>query len=218
MAAELKLVEPTLNVTLIHSRRDLLSSEPLPDDFKERVLVTLRQTGVDVILSSRVVDVVPVKYTDGTPTSRLILKDSTHIIASHVIWAVSRSTPTSSYMPPSTLDSEGYINVEPTMNIAIDNPNSQKHFAVGDIASWSGIRRCGGAMHMGHIAALNIYQQLLSNQTGCIPKFTEIAAFPAMIALAVGSKAVVYSPTKGTVSGEEQMKLYFGEDLGLTSE
>jgi len=217
MAAELKLIEPTQNVTLIHSREDLLSSEPLPPDFKERVLITLQQAGVNVILNDRVINVNPTVSTDGTLTSRLTLKDGTRMTTSHVIWAISRSIPTSSYLPPSALDAEGYIKVESTMNIAPDNPNSRDHYAVGDIASWSGIRRCGGAMHMGHVAAVNIHQQLLSKEIGCMPKFTEIPPFPDMIALAVGNEAVVYSPADGTASGEDQMKLFFGDDLGRTS-
>lgn len=217
MAAELKLLEPSKKVTLIHSREDLLSSEPLPADFKERTLITLRQTGVEVILNDRVTNVTPVDFPDGTHLSKLTLKDGKHMITSHVIWAISRSTPTSSYLPQSALDPNGYINVESTLRFASGNSNSSNHFAVGDIASWTGIRRCGGAMHMGYVAATNIHQDLLSKQTGSVPNYTEIQPFPAMIALAVGSKAVVYSPTEGTKSGEDQMEMFFGKDLGFTS-
>ena len=38
-----------------------------------------------------------------------------------------------------------------------------------------------------------------------------------MIALAVGKKAIVYSPEEVTKSGEDVMKSFFENDLGLRS-
>lgn len=38
-----------------------------------------------------------------------------------------------------------------------------------------------------------------------------------MMALAVGKKAVSYSPQAGTKSGEDVLKACFGDDLGFTS-
>ena len=49
MVAEIKLVEPALNASLIHSRDRVLSLEPLPDNFKDETLSILRSTGVNVI-------------------------------------------------------------------------------------------------------------------------------------------------------------------------
>lgn len=72
-------------------------------------------------------------------------------------------------------------------------------------------------MHMGHYAATNIYQQLLlASKPDHKPEWKEIAEFPAMIALAVGKQAVIYSPDSGTTWGEDGMKIMFGEDLGWT--
>jgi len=70
---------------------------------------------------------------------------------------------------------------------------------------------------MGHYAAINIHQQMLANTTGSVPKFSEIAEYQPMIALAVGNKAVGYSPDAGTTSGEALMKMMFGDDLGFSS-
>ena len=41
---------------------------------------------------------------------------------------------------------------------------------------------------------------------------------PPGIALAVGKKAVAYSPMTGMQAGEDVMKMFFEEDLGFDSE
>lgn len=49
---------------------------------------------------------------------------------------------------------------------------------------------------------------------GSVPKFVELNRIPAMIALAMGKKAVLYGPQEGTTWGEAQMEQMFGEDWG----
>ena len=111
MASEIKTIEPWQKVTLVHSRDKLLSAEPLPDDFKDRSLETLKETGVEVILGQRVTETTAVQ-SDGEPTSwNLTLSSGQHITAGHVITAISRSTPTSSYLPPAALDKDGYVKI-----------------------------------------------------------------------------------------------------------
>lgn len=72
-------------------------------------------------------------------------------------------------------------------------------------------------MAMGFNAATNIHQQILEKLTGKEPKFVEFPEVPPMIGLAIGKKAVSYSPGEGTDSGEHVMKMFFGDDLGFTS-
>jgi hypothetical protein len=74
-------------------------------------------------------------------------------------------------------------------------------------------------MHMGYYAATNIHQQM-QLATGKItePQFLELNEIPPMIGLAVGKQAVSYWPAAGVDSGEEVMKVFFGEDLGFRSE
>ena len=114
MAAELKLVNPTQKVTLIHSRDKLLSSEPLPDDFKDRTLSVLREAGVEVILNDRVVKVTPVDSPDDTTLYDLTLKDGSKMVTSHVIWAISHSIPSTYYLPAASLDDDKYVKIVPT--------------------------------------------------------------------------------------------------------
>lgn len=104
------------------------------------------------------------------------------------------------------------------MNLLTDSPTARAHYAVGDIASWSGIKRCGAAMAMGHIAAANIHQVISQAKFGTEPTFIEFPEVPPMIAIAVGKKAVCYGPENGTTSGEEDLKRMFRDDLGWSSE
>ena len=111
MAAELKLVEPTSKVTLIHSRNKLLSSEPLPDEFKDKSLELLRESGVEVILNQRVKETKPVATDDESPLFNLTLSDNSELRASNVIFAISHSTPTTTYLPSDILNKDGYVKI-----------------------------------------------------------------------------------------------------------
>lgn len=100
-----------------------------------------------------------------------------------------------------------------------DTPNARDHYAIGDLVRWSGIKRCGAAMHMGYYAANNIHQQMRQKLVpGAEPALLELEEIPPMIGLAVGKKAVSYWPQAGMSSGEDVMKLFFGDDLGFESE
>jgi thioredoxin reductase len=109
MAAELKAVEPSQMVTLVHSRDKLLSSEPLPDDLKDGTLSLLQEGGVSVIIGQRVADIV-----SSGPTSTLTLSNGTKLTAGHVISAVSTPVPSTAYLPTETLDSDGYVKISST--------------------------------------------------------------------------------------------------------
>jgi len=104
------------------------------------------------------------------------------------------------------------------MNMHLDPLTSQYHFAIGDIAAWSGIKRCGAAMAMGTVAATNIHKLILQQRFGIEPRgFMEFPEVGPMIALAIGRKAVMYSEEEGTTSGTAQMEMMFGDDLGWSS-
>ncbi|KAG9669306.1 FAD/NAD(P)-binding domain-containing protein, partial [Aureobasidium melanogenum] len=213
MASEIKVVEPWQQVTLVHSRDNLLSTEPLPDDFKIRSLEVLQEAGVNVFLGQRVIDTTAVQAEDGSKAWRLTLSGGQQIAAGHVITAISRSTPTSTYLPSTALDKDGYVKIDASLRFNGNVPNADSHFAAGDIASWSGIKRCGGAMHMGHYCAVNIHQDMLKHGYGQTPTYKELSEFPNTMGLAVGKKAVIYDSTTGTASGEDLMSSYFGNDL-----
>ena len=72
-------------------------------------------------------------------------------------------------------------------------------------------------MHMGQYAANNIHQLMLAECSGEKPIFMSLQPFPSVIGLALGRKAVTYTPSEGTRDGQELMDTMFGDDMGHTS-
>lgn len=114
MAAEIKLIMPKQRVTLIHSRENLLSSEPLPKDFKERCRIALEETGVELVLGERVLKTLNLINEDGSSYSELQLSSGARITAGYVIHAMSKSVPSTAYMPQASLDDQQYVQVTPS--------------------------------------------------------------------------------------------------------
>ncbi|KAE8151754.1 putative apoptosis inducing factor [Aspergillus avenaceus] len=215
MAAELKVLDPQRKITLVHSRDRLLSAEPLPDDFKERVYSVLKETGVEVILGQRVIDTTAVNTDAEHRAWDLTLANGTKLRAGHVMSAISKCEPTSSYLPQDALNQEGFVKIRSTLQFPSNVTNAESHFAIGDIAQWTGIKRCGAAMHMGHYAATNIHQLILA-EAGLKPEFLELQEYPAVMGIALGHSAVSYSPADGTQDGEHLLKSMFGQDMGYS--
>ena len=111
MAAELKFVKPHVKVTLVHSRDRLLSSESLPDETKDKALEVLQKTGVEVLLNTRLATSNKVETGDGAPRYEVEFTNGQRMVASEVVMAVSRPQPTTSYLPSSALDEEGYVKI-----------------------------------------------------------------------------------------------------------
>ncbi|TPX07361.1 uncharacterized protein E0L32_002169 [Thyridium curvatum] len=216
MATELKVVHPHLKVTLVHSRDRLLSAEDLPDEMKVRTLALVQEQGVEVLLERRLDSAVTVKTEDGSEAEEITFTNGEKLLTSNVIMAISRSVPTGSgYLPKAALDKEGLVKVSGSMNFPAEVPNSDRHFACGDMVSWSGIKRCGGAMHMGWAAANNLYEAMLKESDPTHEKdVVVLERWPSMIGLAVGKTAIASGPT-GTRDGDETAKMFFEDDLGF---
>jgi NADH dehydrogenase FAD-containing subunit len=216
MAAELKYVQPNVQVTLAHSRDKLLSAEPLPDMVKDCALELTEQAGVEVLLNHRLAISTRTRAADGSLQYDVEFTNGHRMVVSEVITAVSNSIPSSSYLPTAALDSDGYVNVRPTMQLSEEGgvPNADSHFAVGDVIRWSGIKRCGGALYAGKIAAVNIHQIMLRQLQAKEPDFMKLGPTPPMIGLAVGRNGVSYG-AEGMSYGPQVMQLFFEEDLGF---
>lgn len=112
MAAELKLVQPHVKVTLVHSRDKLLSSEPLPDEVKVRSLELLREADVDVLMSHRLDRTEEVKDDHGNRCFRLHFTNGHTMLADQVSMAISKSVPSTTFLPRDALDEEGYVKIQ----------------------------------------------------------------------------------------------------------
>ncbi|KAF2093589.1 FAD/NAD(P)-binding domain-containing protein [Rhizodiscina lignyota] len=217
MAAELKVAQPQLKVTLIHSRDKLLSNEPLPDELKDKTCDLLKEGGVEVVLGRRVVHVEPITKPDGKKCNELELSDGTRMRACQIISAISKPVPTTTYLPLECLNTDGLVKVNNKLQFSASDANHNYHYAIGDMVARSGIKRCGGAIYGAVIAATNVYQQMLNEQDpeGRAPKFEEMPEAPPMIALAVGKKAIAYHPAEGVKYGADVMQHFFQDDLAL---
>ena len=85
-------------------------------------------------------------------------------------------------------------------------PNADSHFVAGDVARWSGIRRCGGALHQAMLSRVDPSRK---------PSYLDIDEFLPRMSLAVGKKAARSTPGEPVVSGEDVLKASFSDDLGL---
>ena len=113
MAAELKVVQPHIKITLAHSHSALLSAEPLPEDVKDRALVLTQESGVNVLLDHRLDKAVEKIGDDGSKYLELVFANGHTMNASQVIMAVSRSVPSTDFLPTDALDPDGYVKIRP---------------------------------------------------------------------------------------------------------
>merc|ERR1712000_278212 len=125
-------------------------------------------------MNHRLASTKKIETLDGSDKHEIEFTNGHKMFASEVIMAISKSVPTSKYLPAAALDEEGYVKIKPNLQFEDGTPNNEYHFAAGDIAKWSGIKRCGGAMHHGHYTAQNIHQHLISHRTGEAPKYHEL--------------------------------------------
>jgi thioredoxin reductase len=131
MATEIKMLSPNLDVTLIHSRDQLLSAEPLPDEFKNRALDMVREMGVKVLLGHRVLETTKIKTGFGKAAWKLKLNNGAVVTTGHVINAISKSIPTSSFLPTTALDSDCYVKINDTYESSIPRSNLNADWMVG---------------------------------------------------------------------------------------
>lgn len=111
MAAELKLVHPHCGVTLIHSREKLLSAEPLPDETKDKALELIHDADVKVLMSHRLDKTEEVTTNDGSKCLKLSFTNGHSILASQVIMAISKSSPSSTFLPKEAMADGGFVKI-----------------------------------------------------------------------------------------------------------
>lgn len=211
-AAEIKQHYPQIGVTLVHSRAEVLSSEPLPSDVKDRARIMLEEEDVELVLGNRASIA---EQPNGQFT--VTLANGNVITADFVIDSTKKGTPTTDVLPDECLNEGKEVMVHQSLMFKDTIPNSSSHFGVGDVIAWSGIKRAGSATVMGQAAAQNIYASILNSELAeDVEKhtLTELPAWAAVIGLAIGKQCLTYDPTNGMKYGVDVMQAYFGDDLG----
>lgn len=216
-AGEIKNYYPCIDVTLVHSRARVLSSEPLPAEVKDQAKRILEEEGVHVVLGQRA-------SVAELPSGQfaITLASGDTLAADFVIDSTKKGIPTTDVLPTECLNADKEILVHPTLSFNASIPNASSHYGVGDVVAWSGIKRAGSAMVMGQAAAQNIYASILNSEalptatTDLTPSYplTELPSWPAVIGLAVGKQCLLWDKTNGMKWGVEVMQAYFQDDLG----
>ncbi|KAJ7507969.1 FAD/NAD-P-binding domain-containing protein [Mycena galericulata] len=154
LATDAKEFYPSKNITLIHSRDQLMNR--FHPQLHEVVLEKLKAAGINVILGQRV----KIPSTGSFPTSgpaynveladgRLIPAD----IAISCIGAVPLSSPMES-LSPASIDSSKFILVKPTLQIK--DERYPKVFAIGDVAATGGNKNARSGAVQAQVAVANI--------------------------------------------------------------
>lgn len=208
----MKVHFPEKEVILIHSRSDLLSREPLSDEFKGIALKLLQEQGVDVRLNTRVLS----ESQTGSSSTTLELSSDEKLTCDKVIYTAVQQGANTSFLPKTALDEQGYVKVRDTFQLPSSVPNADVHYAVGDIAKWTGIKRSGPAMSQGKYAATNIVQTLIALEDGKSVEDAELASCPPSqptMTLAIGEQAM--GMRMGLRYGKEVKMRAFGTGLGI---
>lgn len=187
-----------------------MSSEPLPSEVKEKAKTLLEDEGVDLVLGNRA-------NVKDLPNSQheVLLANGTSLIADVVLDTTKKGSPTTDFLPAECLDVEKEIKVTPQLAFKSDIPHASSHYGVGDVIAWSGIKRAGGAMVMGQLAAANVYASILNSEDKS-NNFTllDLPFYDNVIGLAVGKQCLTYDKKNGMKWGVQLMKDYFQDDLG----
>lgn len=110
-AAEIAQAYPCKRVILVHSRSELLSSEPLPKDYKEKVRRLLCHANVELQLERRVVDHAALFNDAEQPFERLFLSTGEFLDAEKIISCSARSSPNTQFLPMDCLSELGFVKI-----------------------------------------------------------------------------------------------------------
>jgi cation diffusion facilitator CzcD-associated flavoprotein CzcO len=113
MAGEIKRTWPEALVTLIHSRSSLLSSEPLPLEFREKALDLLQDAGVQVKLGCRVIGTRKMTGDGHEPVWEFGLSNGEALLCDEMVDTISR-VKSESYVPSNFLNKSGELLVTST--------------------------------------------------------------------------------------------------------
>lgn len=111
MAAEIAVTYPWKKVILVHSRPELLSSEPLPSEYKNRVQELL-STNVELYLGKRVIRHETFSAGAGVPSEKLTLITGEELYGGKVIFCTTKPAPNTQFLPADCFNEQGYVKVK----------------------------------------------------------------------------------------------------------
>lgn len=178
MACDIKEVYPDKQVTLIHSRRNVMSrfDTRLHDIIEERA----RELGIDLVLGKRVA--IPIEGYPKAGPYNVILQDGTAIPTDLAITATGL-TPNSgllSDLSPSLINpANGFVKVRPTLQFQGEQFDNM--FALGDIADSGANKAARPGMQQGEVVTSNILAMIEGRDLAA-----KVAVDPPAIHLSLG--------------------------------
>ncbi|RXK39852.1 hypothetical protein M231_02909 [Tremella mesenterica] len=155
-ATDIKDVYPDKEVTLVHSRAQLLPIYPM--EMHEGILQNLIKMNIQVILSERVIEWPLHPGIPSTPNSKTIRTTSGRTLTSDLVLVCTGQKPAttlmSSLLPESVDEKTRRIRVRPTMQL--ERIGWENWFAIGDCAETGSIQAGHVAWGQGMIAARNV--------------------------------------------------------------
>ncbi|EMR69429.1 putative amid-like nadh protein [Eutypa lata UCREL1] len=210
MATDLKELYPEKEITLVHSRNQLMPvyHEGLDTIIKER----FAELGVKLVAGSRVIMPTDGFQNQEKPPTTIKLQNGTELTADLVIPAVGQ-TPNNQFLsslPPTSPDSlinpaNGFIRVRPTLQFR--DPHYPHLYAVGDIAD-SGAHK---AARPGVGQAQAVAKNVLAMVEGLLPD-ENVVVGPAAIHLTLGLTKNVIFKNPDKASGETEPKVVHKDD------
>lgn len=208
MATDIKQLFPEKNVTLVHSRANVMSKfDPRLHDIVQQ---RFDELGVQTILGKRVK--LP---SDGYPTDgrefNVELQDGTKVPANFAIISTGQTpqSDTLTSLAPECIDDNKFIKVKKTLQISDEKyPNI---FALGDIAATAAHKAARPALRQAEVVTKNI-QNLLSGSNEALEKYE--VTDPAAIHLTLGiEKSVIFrNPRQDGSDGSEDPVIMHKDD------
>ncbi|CZR66554.1 uncharacterized protein PAC_16455 [Phialocephala subalpina] len=154
------------------------------------------------------------------------LSDGEEIVCGKAIYTTFKHQARTKFLPRDVVDENGFVKVRNTLQFAHPHHSSLSHFAIGDIAAWTGIKRAGNAFIMGQFTATNILKLILHAESQPQPNSpregkegeVELVCCPdmePMMALNIGDNVVVYQFGRRVQWGEELKERVVGRGLGI---
>ncbi|KAF7957676.1 hypothetical protein EAE96_003249 [Botrytis aclada] len=146
----------------------------------------------------------------------LTLSNGLPLGADHVIYTNSPYVARTEFLSKKALNSQGYTNVQSSLQFTSNLVNADFNCAAGDVVSWSDIKRVGNAFIIGQHVATNIVHQICNSMIK--EDSLTLAVYPQinpMMALLIGDTTLVYPKGESNSWGEEQQSLVVGRGLGI---
>ncbi|KAF7957389.1 hypothetical protein EAE96_002974 [Botrytis aclada] len=174
LATDIKSFLPDKSVTLIHSRDRLLVR--FGPQLHEVAYKRLQELGVKVYLDERpsLPDNIPF-----TPSETDIKFKDGQVETFDFVISCTGQSPNSSLLEtilPDTITDNGFIRVEPTLQVKAANENRSNIFAIGDVAATDGPKMAFAGMAQAEVACSNILSLIRGNKNTLqhyIPTFLE---------------------------------------------